>query len=192
MVTGRAALLAALVAIVGVMPARAEDDPFWIASGRVAPELWPAFAVLADHGADTVLRLYEAQSVNVHYAVLPPGRDGRTVIESGRDPTIVLSASWATTDPKAQATILVHEATHMYDLLGGQLARDPEGCVDNEIRAFSEQANAWQALYGPHGKSEPTSQLDAALNSLLADWRHEPRVFRRSIRRMYAAACGLE
>lgn len=188
----RAALLSIGMTIVGWAPARADDDPFWIVSGLVSPEIWPAFAVLSDLGADSVLQLYEAQSVSVYYAVLPPGRDGRTVVESGQRPTILLSASWSNTDPKAQATVLVHEAAHLYDLLTGRLARDPEGCVANEIRAFSEQANAWQTLYGPNGKSDPTSELDTALNALLADWRHEPRVFRRSINRMYAAVCGVD
>lgn len=187
----RVALFSLAIAGYGVTPARAEGEPFWIVSGLVAPEIWPAFAVLSDLDAQAVLQLYEKQSVSVAYAILPAGRDGRTVLESGHNPTILLSASWASTDPRAQATILVHEARHLYDLLAGQLARDPEGCVANEVRAFDEQANAWEALYGAGGKAEPTSPLDTALNSLLADSRNDPKGFRRSIRRMYAAACGV-
>lgn len=186
-----AALLSFITAIAGAAPVRAESVPFWMDSGLIAPEVWPAFAALSDLGADSVLELYQGQSVSVRYAVLPPGRDGRTVLEAGHNPSILLSASWATTDPKAQATILVHEATHLYDLLMGQLAWDPDGCVANEIRAFGEQAHAWEAIYGPTGKAEPTSPLDTALNALLADWRNDPKVFRRSIRHMYATACGV-
>ena len=64
-----------------------------------------------------------------------------------------------TTDPRAQATILVREAMQLYDLLGRQLSRDTEGCVANEVGELSEQANAWQALYGPNRKLESTSAI---------------------------------
>jgi hypothetical protein len=43
--------------------------------------------------------------------------------------------------------------------MGRQLARDPEGCVANEVGEFSEQANAWQALYGPNGMAEGASAI---------------------------------
>jgi len=47
----------------------------------------------------------------------------------------------------------------LYDLLGRQLSRDTEGCVANEVGELSEQANAWQALYGPNRKLESTSAM---------------------------------
>jgi hypothetical protein len=59
-------LFSAVMAIQVWAPARADDDSFWTVSGLVAPEIWPAFAVLSDLGAESILQLYEAPSVSVH------------------------------------------------------------------------------------------------------------------------------
>jgi hypothetical protein len=45
------------LAIQAWAPARADDDTFWMVSGLVAPEIWPAFAVLSDLVAESILQL---------------------------------------------------------------------------------------------------------------------------------------
>lgn len=170
--------------------ALAKPAPFWTSSGAVAPELWPAFEALAELGPSAALSVYELNPVVVRLAQLPSGRDGRTIIESDAPTQILVNSSWSGADPKALATVLVHEATHLQDFLNGQLEMDPDGCMAGEIRAFSEQARAWQAFYGPGGKSGPSSRLDRALNALLDDWLNDQATFTRSVRKMYAAACA--
>ena len=55
----------------------------------------------------------------------------------------------------AIATLIVHEAKHLEDDLAGVDPRAPEACFQFEVRAFTQQALAWQAFYGPSGKAQP-------------------------------------
>jgi len=68
--------------------------------------------------------------------------------------------------------------------------RAPEACFDFEVRAFVQQSLAWQAFYGPGGKTRPADELDTELNAWLAVYRRgQPQVEKR-VRQLYAKACS--
>jgi hypothetical protein len=104
--------------------------------------------------------------------------------------TIVVSPRWESSDPKAIATLIVHEATHLADDVAGIDPRTPDACFQFEVRAFTQQALAWQTFYGANGKVQPSDDLDAELNAWLAVYRRGPDELEKRVKQLYAQACS--
>ena len=68
--------------------------------------------------------------------------------------------------------------------------RAQEACFQFEVRAFTEQAVAWQAFYGPNGKAKPADELDTELNAWLSVHRRGPGEIEKRVRQLYARACS--
>ena len=121
----------------------------------------------------------------VHARYLRIGSSGGGAIRS-----IIVNTRWQQSDTKAIATLIVHEAKHLEDDLAGVDPRTPEVCFQFEVRAFTQQALAWQSLYGPTGKVEPQDDLDAELNAWLVVQRRGPGEIEKRVRMVYAEACN--
>ena len=104
--------------------------------------------------------------------------------------SIVVNARWQRSDPRAIATLIVHEAKHLEDDLAGVDPRTPDICFQFEMRAFTMQAAAWQTFYGPNGKARPADELDKELNSWLVAYRGGPADIEKRVRSLYAKACS--
>jgi hypothetical protein len=109
-------------------------------------------------------------------------------IGAGAIRTIVVDTRWQGSDPKAIATLIVHEAKHLEDDLAGIEPNTPELCYQFEIRAFTQQVLAWQTLYGPNGKAEPQDDLDDELNGWLRVYRRGPGELEKRVRQVYSEA----
>jgi hypothetical protein len=104
--------------------------------------------------------------------------------------SIVVNARWQQSDPRAIATLVVHEAKHLEDDLAGVDPRVSEACFQFEVRAFTQQALAWQVFYGQNGKLRPDDELDAELNAWLSVHRRGPGEIEKRVRQLYAKACS--
>jgi len=109
---------------------------------------------------------------------------------SGGIRTIVVNPRWQKSDPKAIATLIVHEATHLEDDLAGDGPTTAESCFAFEVHAFTKQALAWQVFYGANGKAQPTDELDQELNAWLTVHRRGPGEIEKRVRELYARACS--
>ena len=121
----------------------------------------------------------------VHARYIRIGSSGGGAIRS-----IIVNTKWQESDPKAIGTLIVHEAKHLEDDLAGVDPRTPEVCFQFEVRAFTQQALAWQSLYGPGGKASPRDDLDAELNAWLVVHRRGPGEIEKRVRQVYAEACN--
>jgi len=104
--------------------------------------------------------------------------------------SIIVNTRWQQADPKAVATLLVHESKHLEDDVAGVDPRTPDACYDFEVRAFTQQAVAWQAFYGPNGKVEPADDLDVELNAWVSVYRRGPGEIEKRVRQLYAGPCS--
>ena len=121
----------------------------------------------------------------VHARYSRIGSGGGSAIRS-----IIVNARWEQSDPRAIATLIVHEATHLEDDLAGVDPRASETCFQFEVRAFTQQALAWQAFYGQNGKARPSDELDAELNAWLIVHRRGAGEIEKRVRQLYAKACS--
>ncbi|MCC7371343.1 MAG: hypothetical protein IT306_23195 [Chloroflexi bacterium] len=121
----------------------------------------------------------------VHARYVRIGSGGGGAIRS-----IIVNTKWQSSDPKALGTLIVHEAKHLDDDLAGVDPRTPEVCFQFEVRAFTQQAIAWQAMYGANGKPDPRDDLDAELNAWLVVHRRGPGEIEKRVRLVYAEACN--
>lgn len=122
---------------------------------------------------------------NVHARYSRIGGGGASAIRS-----IVVSSRWAQSDPKAIATLIVHEARHLADDLAGVDPRSLDGCFQFEVRAFKEQVVAWETFYGIKGKAQPKDELDSELNAWQSVERRGPGEIEKRVRQLYAKACS--
>jgi hypothetical protein len=121
----------------------------------------------------------------VHARYVRIGTGGGSAIRS-----IIVNTRWQQGDPKAIATLLVHEAKHLEDDLAGVDPRTAEVCFQFEVRAFTQQALAWQTLYGPGGKADPRDDLDSELNAWLVVYRRGSGEIEKRVRQVYAEQCN--
>ena len=143
---------------------------------------------LESSGAGGVIDGLLKADAEVVFGPLPAKEHARYVSRGVVEPlrrTIVINAVLEHGDPKALAALVVHEGTHLKDDLAGAEKRTMEACFQFEIRAFAEQARAWQAFYGPNGKAQPKDEFDAWLNSWLATYRQGPSELDKRVREFY-------
>jgi hypothetical protein len=161
---------------------------------RADRALGPVLDALEESGAQPVIEALVKADADIVFAPLPRDAQGRTRefarytsvgVYGPIKRTIALSAAVQGGDPKALATLIVHEGTHLKDDLAGADKRTMEACFQFEIRAFTQQALAWQGFYGPGGKADPKDDLDAWLNSWLATYRAGPTELEKRVRDAY-------
>jgi hypothetical protein len=142
----------------------------------VGAGLESAFALLSAydeaHGAGLVAALDGAAvQVNWSRGRAPGGQAtaflprGGAVITSG---TIFVDSGYVDATGEALAALLAHESRHAVDLIQAGRVLDPVACLESEVRAHTEQAQAWAYLTGPTGRQGAEVPLEQELNDLLA------------------------
>jgi hypothetical protein len=89
---------------------------------------------------------------------------GGAVISGG---TIFVDSSYVDAPSEVLAALLAHESRHAVDLLQAGRALDPAACLESEVRAHTEQAQAWAYFTGPAGREGTDVPLELELNDLL-------------------------
>ncbi len=161
---------------------------------RLDQGLWAAVDLLEGAGRMGPLNAIVESDTLLEFDDLPPAvhaKYSRIGVGPRRAPkrTIAVSTRWREADPTALATLIVHEGKHLEDDLARVDVQSREGCIQFEIRAFAEQAVAWQEFHGPGGKAEPQDDLERELNAWLAVHRRGPAELEARVRQLYSRAC---
>jgi hypothetical protein len=144
-------------AILAPVPAAAPvsaDTEHWTAYGYniTAPSsMWPMLELLHKLHFDWELASAGQRPTALVWANLPSGIYGQYAPKQN-----VVRVSWVlqTESVELGTAFLAHELTHLTDDLNGKLG-DMTGslCYEAETRAFANEANFWQMVVGPQGKS---------------------------------------
>jgi len=137
-------------------PVDAQPQPQWTAYGFhiTAPaSMWPMLEILHQYHFDWELYSAQTRPTPLQWAPLAPGVYGQYVPKQN---TLKLSSMLQNEGPELGAAFLAHELTHLNDDLNGKLG-DVVGdaCYAAETRAFVNEANFWQMVWGPQGKPTP-------------------------------------
>ena len=130
------------------------DIEHWTAYGYniTAPaSMWPMLELLHKLHFDWELASASERPTPLVWASLPSGVYGQYVPRLN-----VVRVSWVLQNSSVEAAtaFLAHELTHLNDDLNGKLG-DMTGsaCYEAETRAFVNEANFWQMVVGPLGKT---------------------------------------
>lgn len=83
------------------------------------------------------------------------------------DRTLTVDPAFVAGDPRAVATLLVHETLHaLYDA-GMRSGATGRACIDEEADAFAAQSAFWASQWGPAGRPDATTDLEVELNRTL-------------------------
>jgi hypothetical protein len=148
-----AATIAQPVVTASAAPVPADAER-WTAYGYniVAPAaMWPMLELLHKQHFDWELASAGQRPTPLVWANLPNGIYGQY------SPRLnVVRVSWALQNSSVEVATayLAHELTHLTDDLNGKLG-DMTGsqCYEAETRAFVNEANFWQMVVGPQGKT---------------------------------------
>jgi hypothetical protein len=150
---------------------------------------------------EQAVRLLEAEPALAHIAA--PLRTYQVPIDFGPLPAgaaasfhlrrneITVSDRYRSSDPRALAAVLAHEATH-----AAQYWRRPEPtiggikCYAWELEAFEAEITVWTTFFGSNGKPSPSDELERGLNALARFFHQDQDGFRRALRAAYAENCG--
>ena len=139
------------------------DADHWTAYGYniTAPaSTWPMLELLHAQKFDWELASAQQRPTPIVWASLPHGVYGQY---SRTQNVVRLSLVLQNSSLEAGTAFLAHELTHLTDDLNGKLG-DMTGdlCYAAETRAFVNEANFWQMLFGPRGKdtSDPIEMQD--------------------------------
>jgi hypothetical protein len=161
---------------------------------RASEAVWPAIDALESASLTAPLQAVYDSDTELSFGTLPESVHARYsrvgTSRGGAVRTIMVSPRWQGSDPKAIATLIVHEATHLADDLAGTDPRTTESCYQFEIRAFTQQATAWQTFYGQNGKAQPRDELELELNAWVGVYRRGPDELAKRVRELYAEACS--
>jgi hypothetical protein len=142
-------------------PAPANDRPGatsaperWTAYGFnvVAPaSMWPMLELLHAQRFDWELASASQRPTQLLWANLAPGSLGQYAPTQN---VIRLSGILQNSTVELATAYLAHELTHLNDDLNGRLGEMSGGaCYESETRAFVNEANFWQMVVGPFGKT---------------------------------------
>jgi hypothetical protein len=130
------------------------DSEHWTAYGFniTAPStMWPMLELLHKQHFDWELYSAQQRPTPLVWANLPPGVYGQyaPALNVVRVSFVLQNAS-----VEVATAFLAHELTHLTDDLNGKLG-DMTGdvCYAAETRAFVNEANFWQMVVGPQGKT---------------------------------------
>jgi PilZ domain-containing protein len=164
--------------------------PGWSAYGYTIPapkSLWPALEVLRARGYDWALDALNARPLRLTFTPLAPHISG---VYGQSDDSIRLAAPLELARPETQAAVLVHEATHLSDVLHGRWEGSRDGCLQFEERALANEASFWRELWGPSGKPVPTDEWEAALNDLVWSFTYERAWGHEAVSALYSGECA--
>ncbi|HEX8966348.1 MAG TPA: hypothetical protein VF937_00610 [Chloroflexota bacterium] len=141
------------------------DAERWTAYGFTitAPaSMWPMLELLHREKFDWELYSAQQRPTPLVWATLPAGIYGQYVPSQN---VVKVSTVLQGSSVEAGAAFLAHELTHLTDDLNGKLGTmTGDVCYAAETRAFVNEANFWQMVFGPEGK--PTSDPIEAQENL--------------------------
>ena len=142
---------AAIADDAGALPS---DTEHWTAYGFnvTAPSsMWPMLELLHKQKFDWELYSAQQRPTPRVWAALAPGVYGQYVPSQN---VVKLSCVLQSSSVEVATAFLAHELTHLNDDLNGKLG-DMRGdvCYQAETRAFVNEANFWQMVVGPYGKT---------------------------------------
>jgi hypothetical protein len=136
------------------LSAASTDADHWTAYGFniTAPStMWPMLELLHQYKFDWELYSAEQKPTPIIWANLPPHVYGQYV------PSLnVVRLSFVLQDESTElaTSYLAHELTHLTDDLNGKLGNmTGDACYAAETRAFVNEANFWEMVNGPQGKT---------------------------------------
>jgi hypothetical protein len=151
-ITDRGVLSTAAISDQAVgLPAEPER---WTAYGFnvTAPSsMWPMLELLHKQKFDWELYSAGQKPTPIVWAALPPGSYGSYVPSQN-----VVKLSFVLQDSSVElgTAFLAHELTHLNDDLNGRLGNmTGDVCFQAETRAFVNEANFWEMVVGPRGKT---------------------------------------
>ena len=189
--TTASSVLGGSVSTLSVASASVDDD-HWTAYGFnvTAPSsMWPMLELLHKYHFDWELYSAQQKPTPLVWANLPPGTYGSYVPSQN-----IVKLSWVlqSSSVEVAASFLAHELTHLTDDLNGKLG-DMSGdlCYAAETRAFVNEANFWQMVVGPLGKTtdDPIeAQENAKMFAFVGNSKFADLVLRTTA--SYVKQCG--
>jgi hypothetical protein len=183
-----------LAAVQRLRPARRTDlapsDGRWVAYGYAIvapPSLWPALEQLRARGYDWALDSLNARPTTLAYGSLRPHVSG--VYHHGAD-VIQLASALEQSTVEVRSAVLLHESTHLSDVLHGRWEASSAACLAFEERAVANQATFWRDLWGPSGKPSPADEWEAGLNDLVWSFTFERAWGQAALSAAYADECA--
>ena len=191
------ALAALVLAVLAPAALAADNTPpsstdRWTSYGFniVAPaSMWPMLELLHQQKFDWELASASRKPTPLVWSALASGTYGQYVPTQN---VVKLSLMLQNASVELGTAFLAHELTHLNDDLNGQLG-DITGtrCYAAETRAFVNEANFWQMVNGPQGKStqDPLElQENLKMFSFVGNARFAELVVRTTA--SYVAQCG--
>jgi hypothetical protein len=132
----------------------------------IAPSsMWPMLELLHRLQFDWELASLGQRPTPLVWAELPAGLLGSYM---PADNVIKLSTALLSSSVEARTAILAHEVTHLNDDLDHRFGNlndvTGDACYQAETRAFVNEANFWQMLWGPEGKQPTDDPIEAQEN----------------------------
>jgi hypothetical protein len=153
--------------------------------------MWPMLELLHKLHFDWELASASQRPTPLVWASLPSGVYGQYV------PTLnIVRVSWVLQGSSVEAgtAFLAHELTHLNDDLNGRLGNmTGSACYEAETRAFVNEANFWQMVFGPLGKTteDPIeSQENAKMFAFVGNSPYADLVVRTTA--SYVQQCGVD
>jgi endonuclease YncB( thermonuclease family) len=153
----------------------------------IDPEVAPVLTALdAGRMGNEVLQAVNAFPVEIGVSQQRRGTLGSF---SPRFYSIQISPDVLAADPATAAGVLIHELTHVRNMISTLADGAAIGCYEDENKAFEAAANYWAEIY-PEGKPRPTHWLDRELNANLVQYRQGTLEAR--VREAYNHQCANE
>jgi endonuclease YncB( thermonuclease family) len=153
----------------------------------IDPEVLPVLAALdAGRIGNETLLAVNAFPVEIG---ISQQRRGTLGSFSPRFYSIQLSTDLMAADPATVAGVLVHELTHVRNMIATFVEGAAIGCFDDENKAFEAAALYWAEIY-PDGKPRSTHWLDRELNANLTQYRQG--LLEARVREAYNHQCASE
>jgi hypothetical protein len=148
--------------------------------GLVSAEqaLWPALQALQSLQHTWTLQALAFSGTRLEWEWLQAQEAGAYYPDESR---ITLNLQWYSSDPRALAAVIEHEAKHVADRLAGMDIQSAPGCIATEINALHEEAKTWGELVGASGKPRPRDELEKSLNFKLSLLRRGPAAIRNYV-----------
>jgi hypothetical protein len=182
-------LTSATVTLAADAPASAER---WTAYGyniSAPPSIWPMLELLHTQHFDWELSSATVRQTPIMWGSLPVNVFGQYSPKQN-----VVRLSWVLQGSSVEAgtAYLAHELTHLTDDMNGKLG-DMVGdvCYEAETRAFVNEANFWQMVFGPQGKASPDaieSQENTKMFAFVGNSKFVDLVVRTTA--IYMKQCG--
>jgi hypothetical protein len=168
------------------------DTEHWTAYGFnvTAPSsMWPMLELLHQQKFDWELYSAGQRPTPVVWAPLPTGVYGSYVPSQN---VVKLSFVLQSSSVEVATAFLAHEFTHLNDDLNGRLGNmTGDVCYQAETRAFVNEANFWQMVVGPNGKTTQDAievQENAKMHAFVGNSQFADLVLRTTA--SYIKQCG--